>query len=227
MRHNRRMARFPAGQGRLTLTTRHASRHFFLIREICVSCGMRFSPVDALARDTALALLRQLIAIPSVNPSIAEEGHNEAAIARFAAGWLASQGLRSWTDEVAPGRLNAVAEAGDARGRTIVFCAHLDTVGTAGMTVPPFAGEERDGRVYGRGAFDMKGSAAALMCAAAALAGESLAGRVLVALVCDEEYASIGAQDFVRRYPADACVVTEPSEGKLILGHKGFVWAEV
>src|SRR5262249_40672555 len=50
---------------------------------------------------------------------------------------------------------------------------------------------------------------------------------VMVALVADEEYASIGAQDFVRRHRADACIVTEPSEGKLILGHKGFVWIEL
>jgi acetylornithine deacetylase len=49
----------------------------------------------------------------------------------------------------------------------------------------------------------------------------------LLALVADEEYASIGAMDFVKRHPADACIVTEPSEGKLILGHKGFVWAEI
>src|SRR4029077_15925567 len=82
-------------------------------------------------------------------------------------------------------------------------------------------------RVYGRGSYDMKGSAAAVMSAAAALAHTNLLGRVVVALVADEEYASIGAQDFVKRHRADACVLTEPSEGRLILGHKGFVWAEI
>jgi acetylornithine deacetylase len=120
-----------------------------------------------------------------------------------------------------------VAEAGDAKGPTVVFCAHLDTVGTAGMTIPPFEPRVEDGRVYGRGSYDMKGSAAALMSAAAALAMAGDAGRVLVALVADEEYASLGAQDFVKRHKADACIVTEPSEGRLILGHKGFVWAEI
>lgn len=49
----------------------------------------------------------------------------------------------------------------------------------------------------------------------------------MVALVSDEEYASIGAHDFVKRHSADACVLTEPSEGRLILGHKGFVWVEI
>lgn len=124
-------------------------------------------------------------------------------------------------------RPNAVAETGSGQGRTLVFCAHLDTVGTAGMTIPPFEPRIEGRRVYGRGAYDMKGSAAAIMAAMASLAGESLPGRVLGALVADEEYASLGAQDFVRRHGADACVLTEPSEGRLVLAHKGFVWIEI
>jgi len=95
------------------------------------------------------------------------------------------------------------------------------------MTIPAFDPRFEHGRVFGRGSYDMKGSAAALMSAAAALARTGLRGRVLVALVADEEYASLGATDFVRRRRADACILTEPSEGKLILGHKGFVWAEL
>jgi acetylornithine deacetylase len=73
----------------------------------------------------------------------------------------------------------------------------------------------------------MKGSVAAVLSAAALLERDDFPGRVLVALVVDEEYASIGAQDFVKRHRADACVLTESTEGRLILGHKGFVWAEV
>lgn len=73
----------------------------------------------------------------------------------------------------------------------------------------------------------MKGSAAAILSAMAALATNPPKGTVLAALVCDEEFASLGAQHFVHRYPADACIVTEPSEGNLILAHKGFVWIEI
>jgi acetylornithine deacetylase len=120
-----------------------------------------------------------------------------------------------------------VAEVGKEGGPTLIFCAHLDTVGTRGMTIPPFEPKLEGNRVCGRGSYDMKGSAAAILSAVAALAHDNLSGRVHVALVADEEYASIGAQDFVKRHKADACVLTEPSEGHLILGHKGFVWAEI
>jgi acetylornithine deacetylase len=183
---------------------------------------------QSLSHPAVLEILQELIRTPSVNPSLSPgKAHGEAAIAKVAQGWLTANGARSWLEEAAPGRPNAVAEVGKGIGPTLVFCAHLDTVGTQGMTIPPFEPKVEGNRVYGRGSYDMKGSAAAVMSAAAALADENLSGRVLVALVADEEYASIGAQDFVKRHPADACIVTEPSEGRLILAHKGFVWAEI
>lgn len=181
-------------------------------------------------QSNVLDALQLLIRTPSVNPSLApEEGYTEAAIAGAARDWLSAHGVRAWTDEVAPGRLNCIGEVGQDKGRTLVLCAHLDTVGTTGMTIAPFDPRVEKGRVYGRGSYDMKGSAAAIMAAAVALGGESFRGRVLVSLVADEEYASLGAQDFVKRYPADACILTEPSEGNgpLVLAHKGFVWAEI
>lgn len=183
---------------------------------------------ESLSRPAVLEILQELIRTPSVNPSLApDEVHGEGAIAKVAQGWLTANGVKCWLEDAGVGRPNAVAEVGDGKGPTLVFCAHLDTVGTKAMTIPPFEPKVEGNRVYGRGSYDMKGSAAAVMSAAAALLSESLGGRVLVALVADEEYASIGAQDFVKRHRADACVLTEPSEGRLILGHKGFVWAEI
>jgi acetylornithine deacetylase len=73
----------------------------------------------------------------------------------------------------------------------------------------------------------MKGAAAACMAAAASLHGTSFAGRLMLALVADEEHASLGAMDFVRRHRADGCILTEASAGALVLAHKGFVWAEI
>jgi acetylornithine deacetylase len=185
---------------------------------------------DALSKDAVLEVLQGLIRTPSVNPTLAPgEPGGEAAIAAYACGWLSARGVRAWQEEVAPGRPNAVAEVGDGNGPTLVLCAHLDTVATTGMTIPPFDPRVEGNRVYGRGSYDMKGGAAACMAAAAALADEPLGGKVMLALVCDEEYASIGASDFVRRHPADACILTEPSSGplELVLAHKGFVWLEV
>lgn len=184
---------------------------------------------DPLSTEAVVEVVRQLVRIPSVNPTLApEEGQGEALLADFACQWLTAHGVRAWIEEVAPGRPNAVAEVGDGEGPTLVLCAHLDTVGTAGMTIPPFEPRVENGRIYGRGSYDMKGSAGAVMATAAALAHEGgLRGRVRLALVADEEYASVGAADYVRRHRADACILTEPSEGRLVLAHKGFVWVEV
>ena len=185
---------------------------------------------DALSHDAVIGLLRDLIRIPSVNPALApEEAHTERAIADFACGWLNARGVRAWQEEAAPGRPNVVGEVGCAEGEgpTLILCGHLDIVGTAGMTIPPFEPREEGGRVYGRGSYDMKGGVAACMAAATALADEDFGCRVLLALVADEEYESIGAADFARRHRADGCVLTESSHGRLIVAHKGFVWADI
>jgi len=184
--------------------------------------------VEGLLSETALAgLTAELVRIPSVNPAIApEEGTGEAAVAAFARDWLAGHGVQAWLEPVIGDRPNLVAETRAGNGPTLVFCAHLDTVGTAGME-SPFTPALRDGRLHGRGAYDMKGSAAAVMTAMAVLAREPPPGRVLAALVADEEHASLGAQAFVAAHPADACILTEPSEGDLVLAHKGFAWFEV
>ncbi|MGQ0560696.1 MAG: M20/M25/M40 family metallo-hydrolase [Gemmatimonadota bacterium] len=186
---------------------------------------------DPLSRESVLELLQQLIRIPSVNPDLAPgEGTGERALAEFARDWLVERGVAAWLDEAAPGRFNTVAEAGTGGGPTLVACGHIDTVQTSGMTIPPFDPRLDGTRVYGRGSYDMKGGVAAIMAATAALSQRALAGQFMAALVADEEYGSLGAQDFVRRYPADACVVLEPTERgmqELVTAHKGFVWLEI
>ncbi len=184
---------------------------------------------DPFTSEEILATLQSLVRTPSVNPTIAPtEPYGETAIAAVICDWLERRGIRASIEEAAPGRPNVFAEIGSRTGPSLVLCAHLDTVGTAGMTIPPFEPCIENGKVFGRGSYDMKGSVAAILAAAAALSHENnLRGRVLLALVADEEDASLGARDFVRRHSADAAILTEPSEGRLILAHKGFVWLEL
>ena len=83
------------------------------------------------------------------------------------------------------------------------------------------AAERRDGRLFGRGAYDMKSGLAAMMVAAVRAASPGLRGDVLVACVADEEYASHGTEEVVRHFRADAAIVTEPTHLELTVAHQG------
>jgi acetylornithine deacetylase len=178
--------------------------------------------------DPSVRLLRELVAIDSVNPSLVPGAAGEAQIAQAVAAHLRRLGLDVELQEAAPGRSNVIGVLeGRGTGRSLMLCGHLDTVGVEGMTAP-FDPVERDGRLYGRGAQDMKSGVAAMIDAArvAAQAGFP-AGRLIVAAVVDEEYASLGADALVTRWRADGAVVTEPTDLQIAIGHKGFAWFEI
>src|SRR5918998_4474368 len=172
-------------------------------------------------------LASQLVAIDSVNPSLVPGGAGEAAIARFVAGWARDAGLEADVLEATPGRPSVVVRArGTGGGRTLLLCAHLDTVGVEGMAAPHAPRVDGD-RLHGRGAYDMKAGTAAALIACREAAALGLAGDVVVAAVADEEHASIGVQEALRAVRANAAVVTEPTELEIAVAHKGFLWAEV
>jgi acetylornithine deacetylase len=181
---------------------------------------------SALAADAVVGLLRDLVRIPSVNPRLAPgEPGGEAAIAAFIREWLEARGVKAALEEVAPGRPNVVGTIGGDQGPSLVLCGHIDTVGTEGMTIEPFDPRLEDGRVYGRGSYDMKCGVAALLAAGATLQATGTKGKVTLALLADEEYTSLGAEHFATRHRADGCILAEPPEGNLVVAHKGFVWA--
>jgi acetylornithine deacetylase len=178
-------------------------------------------------RGDAVALTRALVAIDSQNPSLVPGGIGEAEVARVLASVLREWGFAVEIQEVAPGRPNVVARIGRQGGRSLMFNGHLDVVGVAGMTHAPFDPVEKGGLLYGRGAADMKAGIAAMCAAAVRAADAGLAGEIVVAAVCDEEFTSIGTRGLIERgIRADAAIVTEPTQLAIMPAHKGFVWID-
>lgn len=178
----------------------------------------------------AVGLARELVRLDSRNPSLVAGAPGEREVARFLAELLTAWGLRVEVSEAVPGRPNVIARAGDpaAGGRSLMFNGHLDVVGVEGMSHPPFDALEREGRMYGRGAADMKGGVAAMCAAAARAASAGTAGELVVAAVVDEEYASAGTAAIVASgVRADAAIVTEPTRLAIAPAHRGFVWLTV
>ncbi len=186
---------------------------------------------------TAIAtLLQDLVRIDSVNPSLVPGAEGEARIAAYIADYLRAAGFDVYVDEAAPGRASVMAvlpgtRRNDAPG--LVLCGHTDTVGIANMTDPPFDGRIAGDRLYGRGALDMKAGVAAILDAARAIAAVGpLEGDLILGLVADEEYASVGVEQFVAKirerglHPA-AGIVTEPTNLAVVHAHKGFTWGRI
>ncbi len=178
--------------------------------------------------DDPIELLKQLVAINSVNPDLVSGGAGEAAIADFCAAWLTARGFEVHRLESRPGRPSIVGIArGSGGGKSLMFNGHIDTVSIAtydGDALDPAVG---DGKLFGRGSFDMKGGVAAMMVAAARAKAQGLRGDILVACVADEEYASFGTEDVAKAFKVDAAIVTEPSHLELTVAHRGFAWFDV
>ena len=175
-------------------------------------------------------LISDLVAIDSVNPDLVPGGAGEAHMADYIAKWGRGAGLETQVQEAGPGRPNVILIArGSGGGKSLMLNAHTDVVGIEGMDAP-FAPAIRDGRMVGRGAYDMKSGLAACMLAVKAARDLSLAGDVMLSAVVDEEYGSIGAEALLaewERWQADAVLIAEPTELAISIAHRGFVWLEI
>jgi succinyl-diaminopimelate desuccinylase len=188
----------------------------------------------AVDREALLDLTRALVRLRTVNRP--EEGLSEAPAAEFVAGWMRERGWSPLVEEVAPGRPNVICaiDGGGGPGRTLLFEGHTDVV-TEGdgsdWERDPFGAEVVDGVLWGRGAADMKGGLAAMLFAADSLARERpWPGRLVLAVLADEEGMMLGAKGFVAAGHArgvDAAIICEPEGGELCLTQKGAIRARV
>jgi acetylornithine deacetylase len=173
---------------------------------------------------TVEELLKRLVDIDSVNPSLVPGAAGEREIAGFVAAWAKDCGLAVDVLEATPGRPSVIVRTTrGGPGRRLMLCGHLDTVGFGDSRESYVDGD----RLYGRGAYDMKAGLAAALIACRDANVESLAGEVVVACVADEEYASLGVREALSRLTADAAIVCEPTESAIAVAHKGFVWTEI
>jgi len=186
--------------------------------------------------SSVVELLRELIRIPSVNPD-GEPGTDltgEKHLADFVAAFLRDEcGAEVEDEEVLPDRPNVLARfPGGASGRPRVLLApHLDTVGVGGMTIEPFGARLMDGKVWGRGASDTKGSLAAMLWALREVRGDAtrLGVAPLFAGFMSEESGQHGSRHFARNHvgEVDFAIAGEPTGLQVVHAHKACWWLEV
>lgn len=183
---------------------------------------------------SVVELLQQLVRIPSVNPD-GDPGTDhtcEAEIAAWLTPWLEERGFAVTLEEIQPNRPNLFARAPGPEDRPrILLGPHLDTVGVGGMSIEPFSGELRDGRIWGRGSSDTKGPMAAMLWGLHEC--RDLLAELPVAVdfigFMAEESGQWGSKDFAAKYAQDYefALVGEPTSLDLVHVTKGALWATI
>ena len=177
--------------------------------------------------EAVIKLLSDLVAIPSMNPMgrgrIGKE-YSEQAIAEFVAEFMRKASIDVELQQVSPGRPNVIGVVSAGAQETLMLEAHLDTVFADSMLIDPFSPIIRDGKLYGRGACDTKGSVAAFLEAVvnSLKVAKSMRYNVLLLFVSDEEYRFAGAQYAVRHgLKANFGIAGEPTLLRIVRAHKG------
>ncbi len=177
---------------------------------------------------TALDIAQALVRIPSVNPDYDPASVGEGAMTAWIENWGRANGFSVSRQAVLPGRENILLQFRNGADRPhFMLNGHTDTVGIGGMTIPPFAGEVREGRLWGRGASDMKGPLACMMAAALRLKNTptSWRGTLTVACMADEEFRFRGVTAMLDQTVSSAlpdfAVVGEPTRLRVVRGCKG------
>lgn len=191
-------------------------------------------------REVVVALLRDLISIPSVNPDgdpgVPPEQCGEAKIAGFLAEFLRSIGADVTLEDTAPERPNVIGRFPSDRPSgdkpRILFGPHSDTVGVGNMTIPPFDPEQRDGRLFGRGACDTKGPMAAMLVALQTLGAEAISHlpcEVHFVAFASEESRQLGSRHFAEHHASKYAfaIIGEPTGMSVVHTHKGCTWCTI
>jgi len=179
--------------------------------------------------DELVELTGSLIRIDSVIRP--ESGNTETKVVEFIADWIRKElKLEPEINEVVPGRENIILKIDSGKpGKTLMFEGHTDVVSEGDRSLwkhDPFGAEIEDGKIYGRGACDMKAGVAVNLLTAKAIlkSGINFKGKIVVGILCDEEDLMLGVQDFIKQGHADnvdACLVSEPEENQLCISMKG------
>ena len=187
-----------------------------------------------MAEAGVIELLQELVALPSVNPVHCPDPKvaNERRMAEYVGRYLERLGFRLAWDEMSAERCSVIGVYGPDQPRhTLLLEAHLDTVDVSEMRIPPFTGEIREGRMYGRGTCDTKGPMAAALQALQPARLEALAAagvRLIFAGALGEEHGNLGAVRLAEQgLGADAAIILEPTELAIVHAHKGVMWFEV
>lgn len=175
--------------------------------------------------NQVVEILQNLVRIESINPSLKSGGSGEGRIAEWLSTFCKNRDLQSELQPVADGRANFLAWIpGRETEIRVLFVAHMDTVPIDKWETDPFSGEQKDGRIYGRGSCDTKGSLAAMLAALDSLKDSKPRATIIVVGSVDEEYRKAGARTLAQsRVKYEAAVVGEPTNLELVVAHKGSV----